>query len=125
MLWFRQKKGYEMRSCDWSADVCSSDLHALEDRHIGGQVRIIRLDAIMILLRLDLRCRVSDQADMGHHIDAGIHIIARCCRDNHGRSEERSVGKVCVSKCRSMWSPKIKITESITYIKNLLPISKN
>src|SRR3546814_2948492 len=30
---FKQKTAYEMRICDWSSDVCSSDLHDLTREH--------------------------------------------------------------------------------------------
>src|SRR3546814_3145194 len=31
-FFFKQKTAYEMRSSDWSSDVCSSDLRQLRDR---------------------------------------------------------------------------------------------
>src|SRR3546814_9653599 len=31
-FFFKQQTAYEMRISDWSSDVCSSDLHAAEDR---------------------------------------------------------------------------------------------
>src|SRR3546814_1622088 len=31
-FFFKQKTAYEMRISDWSSDVCSSDLHPVEDR---------------------------------------------------------------------------------------------
>src|SRR3546814_6555067 len=31
-FFFKQKTAYEMRISDWSSDVCSSDLHAFEQR---------------------------------------------------------------------------------------------
>src|SRR3546814_2134967 len=42
MLLYKQKTAYEMRSSDWSSDVCSSDLAALEDR-----LRVRRLDRVL------------------------------------------------------------------------------
>ena len=27
IFFFKQKTAYEIRNCDWSSDVCSSDLH--------------------------------------------------------------------------------------------------
>src|SRR3546814_20106297 len=33
MFFFKQKTAYELRSSDWSSDVCSSDLGALLARH--------------------------------------------------------------------------------------------
>src|SRR3546814_18465854 len=45
--------------------------------------------------------------DTGHHAhDAGIvldHVVGQ--RGDAERSEERRVGKECVSTCRSRWSP--------------------
>src|SRR3546814_14698300 len=35
-------------------------------------------------------------------LDAGCDIVLHCSGD---RSEERRVGKECVSQCRSRWSP--------------------
>src|SRR3546814_9038261 len=32
LCFFKQKTAYEMRISDWSSDVCSSDLHLLEDQ---------------------------------------------------------------------------------------------
>src|SRR3546814_8967740 len=42
-FFFKQKTAYEMRICDWSSDVCSSDLHhpqqlPLQTRHLRGKV---------------------------------------------------------------------------------------
>src|SRR3546814_7570204 len=34
-LFFKQKTAYEMRISDWSSDVCSSDLQAVQ--HLRGQ----------------------------------------------------------------------------------------
>src|SRR3546814_4683529 len=79
-FFFKQKTAYEMRISDWSSDVCSSDL----DVHIiviPGDVRGIA--ARDIVGRGDDRFRLGDVL----------------------RSEERRVGKECVSTCRSRWSP--------------------
>ena len=32
VFFFKQKTAYEIYQCDWSSDVCSSDLRSLEDR---------------------------------------------------------------------------------------------
>src|SRR3546814_6246817 len=34
-FFFKQKAAYEMRISDWSSDVCSSDLQALDDRRLA------------------------------------------------------------------------------------------
>ena len=30
IFFFKQKTAYEIKECDWSSDVCSSDLHILD-----------------------------------------------------------------------------------------------
>src|SRR3546814_4202759 len=78
-FFFKQRTAYEMRISDWSSDVCSSDLcHVLvEWLHETEGVRI--------------RPGVQEEGD----VDVGLAQ----------RSEERRVGKECVSTCRSRWSP--------------------
>src|SRR3546814_7113330 len=87
VFFFKQKTAYEMRISDWSSDVCSADLHhpRLQIADLGGG-DFARLPAARPRLRLG-----SAHAKQGH-------------RDN-GRSEERRVGKECVSTCRYRWSP--------------------
>src|SRR3546814_8337505 len=36
LFFFKQKTAYEMRISDWSSDVCSSDLKALERRYASA-----------------------------------------------------------------------------------------
>src|SRR3546814_3312568 len=77
-FFFKQKTAYEMRISDWSSDVCSSDL---------GR------DAIEpVTARHEHRCAGRQ------HRRPARQLRAR-------RSEERRVGKECVSTCRSRWSP--------------------
>src|SRR3546814_3206382 len=80
-FFFKQKTAYEMRISDWSSDVCSSDLGQLP-----GPSRTI------------LGC-----IGQVHWVPAGTEAGSTGGRD--GRSEERRVGKECVSTCRSRWSP--------------------
>src|SRR3546814_6084127 len=40
----------------------------------------------------------------GNHLSTGSALTERYCKDFGKRSEERRVGKECVSKCRSRWS---------------------
>src|SRR3546814_2719758 len=77
-FFFKQKTAYEMRISDWSSDVCSSDLRQAR--------RALRLPAGILLGRHRLD---------GQGPDFGAEP----------RSEERRVGKECVSTCRSRWSP--------------------
>src|SRR3546814_7245786 len=92
-FFFKQKTAYEMRISDWSSDVCSSDLE-FGARHVAGFVAGQEKDAVGDLLRLpDPAERDVRQQGSGDF------------RIGMGRSEERRVGKECVSTCRSRWSP--------------------
>src|SRR3546814_1404310 len=95
-VFFKQKTAYEMRISDWSSDVCSSDLVAVG----GGE-------------RLDAGARgVVEDVLRGQRPARGLAVGAQAERlvglraePLHQRSEERRVGKECVSTCRSRWSP--------------------
>src|SRR3546814_1165054 len=79
VFFFKQKTAYEMRISDWSSDVCSSDLLVMNASHNG-------LSA----------CTGLSGNQMATEDTARRLSI---------RSEERRVGKECVSTCRSRWSP--------------------
>src|SRR3546814_2920840 len=106
-FFFKQKTAYEMRISDWSSDVCSSDLrlavldmHGLERARGGGDDRVHHLH------RLDDQDRVAGlhrRTDRGKIGRAGFW--GEIDGADHRRSEERRVGKECVSTCRSRWSP--------------------
>src|SRR3546814_2343352 len=87
-FFFKQKTAYEMRISDWSSDVCSSDLHLTVDAvpHLVVSGRSQQQPAAVEL--------VLDGQDEGQGAGA-----------DRQRSEERRVGKECVSTCRSRWSP--------------------
>src|SRR3546814_11781721 len=95
-----------MRISDWSSDVCSSDLSA---GGLAGAVAIgILHDLCMgfalglpFLIGLYLLGFVWRRA-AGRWL-AHLLLIAFC--GVLVRSEERRVGKECVSTCRSRWSP--------------------
>src|SRR3546814_7162213 len=88
VFFFKQKTAYEMRISDWSSDVCSSDL---PDKGVG-RVRIGG-DECRVLGRENLG-GIADFIERRLEVDAALV-----------RSEERRVGKECVSTCRSRWSP--------------------
>src|SRR3546814_6303289 len=109
VFFFKQKTAYEMRISDWSSDVCSSDLVDLCLRGDGGA----RVAAGRLLLDGDGGGETLDMLDIGllHHLQKlarisgeGFNIAPLPLRID-GRSEERRVGKECVSTCRSRWSP--------------------
>src|SRR3546814_1092948 len=94
-FFFKQKTAYEMRISDWSSDVCSSDL-------IGTRV-------FMYISRGSLMACVSTPlgSAAGEHPAARLRPSCPATRRLSwlSRSEERRVGKECVSTCRSRWSP--------------------
>src|SRR3546814_6649266 len=84
-FFFKQKTAYELRISDWSSDVCSSDLVST------------------------LRARVEE---LERHADEPAAAEGDAEDEPAGklslssvRSEERRVGKECVSTCRYRWSP--------------------
>src|SRR3546814_2093971 len=105
IFFFKQKTAYEMRISDWSSDVCSSDLPMQErvlaarggtrdgqfqktlDAHPMGRIATPDEVANAVLFL------ASDEASF----ITGASLAVR--------SEERRVGKECVSTCRSRWSP--------------------
>src|SRR3546814_1674753 len=98
-FFFKQKTAYEMRISDWSSDVCSSDLLLdwLRDRcPVRRGLFFTHGDPDSIA---SLRAAVAQwkQPDAPHMLVPQL--------DESYRSEERRVGKECVSTCRSRWSP--------------------
>src|SRR3546814_6832532 len=79
-FFFKQKTAYEMRISDWSSDVCSSDLTESQIHRAAAKIA----DQVE---RWWWRVPSIPAPMLGH------------------RSEERRVGKECVSTCRSRWSP--------------------
>src|SRR3546814_1822989 len=99
-FFFKQKTAYEMRISDWSSDVCSSDLV------LAGAVLALAGEALF-------GSRALATAGFGLAVVCGVfywvfRLIGRRAAGRHGadsgsRSEERRVGKECVSQCRSRW----------------------
>src|SRR3546814_2911464 len=94
-LFFKQKTAYEMRISDWSSDVCSSDLQSkiyfapntsFDYTFIEFQKKTVAEATALWIGEFDKLVA-----------NAGTPVIVR--------SEERRVGKECVSTCRSRWSP--------------------
>src|SRR3546814_15226104 len=117
-FFFKQKTAYDMRISDWSSDVCSSDLGT---RHHANR------EAWRISMPHHLgyghfgehRSRGDGDTSYGREHRVGTHsgqaqppfeFAQQPLKDiegiaPHSRSEERRVGKECVSTCRSRWSP--------------------
>src|SRR3546814_1004121 len=94
-FFFKQKTAYEMRISDWSSDVCSSDLLS-QQRTAQGHWRNPALGQIDAGSTTIVE-RTTDRIALGRK--RRDHQLMR------GRSEERRVGKECVSTCRSRWAP--------------------
>src|SRR3546814_4819174 len=84
-FFFKQKTAYELRISDWSSDVCSSDLNVL------FWMGVAQIAGILCIGPLDRLFNTRKGV-----VVAGALLT---------RSEERRVGKECVSTCRSRWSP--------------------
>src|SRR3546814_2695540 len=94
---FKQKTAYEVRISDWSSDVCSSDLlQPGWESFVGAGPMVMRHGLTM--------------GEMGHwfirhfNLDVDYRVIGMAGWDPK-RSEERRVGKECVSTGRSRWAP--------------------
>src|SRR3546814_4447251 len=107
-FFFKQKTAYDMRISDWSSDVCSSDLLvelilavAVPERElrqvVPGERRLLAGDRVQCDFRPGDDLLAVLARDPGMVLDPlGLKPLS---------SEERRVGKECVSTCRSRWSP--------------------
>src|SRR3546814_2188743 len=100
VFFFKQKTAYDMRISDWSSDVCSSDLDIVgglpvDDRASGHAARRATV----------LEARRQRNAESLERRDDDVPGLVANGLEEIGRSEERRVGKECVSTCRSRWSP--------------------
>src|SRR3546814_11553178 len=86
-----------MRISDWSSDVCSSDLMGRD--LVGLRLQILRLVGNDVERDIVAEIPFAEIAPREHRAVDQRFIARRCIR-----SEERSVGKACVSTCRSRWS---------------------
>src|SRR3546814_2108647 len=103
-FFFKQKTAYEMRISDWSSDVCSSDLAAVEPASgragMIGDVAAVVAEALGVLRDFDDRVRrqelvrlfglIERQRDVDFHAGLGsvecgaltteCHLSAYICR---------------------------------------------
>src|SRR3546814_15829282 len=87
-----------MRISDWSSDVCSSDLQRSTVLRQAQHERV--------LMMTDLTNLTVAQIRDGHRAGEFSAVeVAEAFNAHVARSEERRVGKECVSTCRSRWSP--------------------
>src|SRR2546430_3469383 len=92
-FFFSSRRRHTRFDCDWSSDVCSSDLRIL--------LRLPEFTAGVLWVAARLLCQrvnqetAAERITGSHQLGHDFKILARL------RSEERRVGK----ECRSRWSP--------------------
>src|SRR3546814_15110016 len=97
-----------MRISDWSSDVCSSDLQTEP-----AMERFLGVDAFEVVGRIEevlpsglaLPARQSAKTVQAPRDCRDEAALAAHISRHRSRSEERRVGKECVSTCRYRWSP--------------------
>src|SRR2546430_13615809 len=92
-FFFSSRRRHTRFDCDWSSDVCSSDLSCGSRGYDGARMLIafvVLYLVVTIAIGLWAAKRVHDSKD---YVVAGRSLPLR--------SEERRVGK----ECRSRWSP--------------------
>src|SRR3546814_11583440 len=122
-----------MRISDWSSDVCSSDLLEVEgEKHLWSSRPCVfifnhqsKADVMILakLIRRDMgavgKKEIRDIPILGKLMEWGGTVFVDRADGQSAirameplvdairkeRSEERRVGKECVSKCRARWGP--------------------
>src|SRR3546814_18894002 len=102
----KQKRAYAIRMSDWSSDVCSSDLPRGRPRPPRRPSPLRRLQdpdgAEVVPKRTDIESIMLN--------GSGPIVLGQACEFDYSgtqackRSEERRVGKACVSTCRYRWA---------------------
>src|SRR3546814_19991679 len=117
-FFFKRMTSYDVRISDWSSDVCSSDLltlpyvalplywvfgrgkfHGYVAARRSGDLKIHNIAAA-----LRERIEGGPRAILPPEAVA-LRVFEQLAGLPFTRSEERRVGKECVSPCRSRWSP--------------------
>src|SRR3546814_20984292 len=123
IVFFKQKTAYEMRSSDWSSDVCSSDLIRHGYKLGLNGAFFYKLVAPLAELMGGAYPELNDKRELIEKtiraeedsfaitIDKGMKLLEEAIARLSGktitgdRSEVRRVGQECVSTCRSRGSP--------------------
>src|SRR3546814_13599947 len=98
-----------MRISDWSSDVCSSDLNynfdieamsfmkAKNSNFNQNHIKLLRL----LIESKTVKIIENIMESSKEYLPKDLSLSNQLCK----RSEERRVGKECVSTCRSRWTP--------------------
>src|SRR5256886_11194885 len=94
-FFFSSRRRHTRFDCDWSSDVCSSDLgkrfHEWKGKDLKGSLELLNLTLPHVVEEIHAA-----------YLDAGADVIeTNTFSGTTIRSEERRVGK----ECRSRWSP--------------------
>src|SRR3546814_4567713 len=105
-FFFKQKPAYEMRISDWSSDVCSSDLARFLQVDLAYQPACDFVGNPMVARHFEDGLALSLQGGQAQFPfgRVGLAQLPRFFLAGI-RSEERRVGKGCVSTCRSRGTP--------------------
>src|SRR5256886_4492515 len=97
-LFFSSRRRHTIFDCDWSSDVCSSDLESVaHDRDLRNQSSATPSGFKTPPGFKKRRARPSKVSVVSHTLGCvGLMLV-----NTRRRSEERRVGK----ECRSRWSP--------------------
>src|SRR3546814_17260968 len=121
-FFFKQKTAYEMRISDWSSDVCSSDLLPRDALHDLVQPTCARSVVIGVVGTIEVELVVDRRLPLDRlhrsqlrlltpfgasRVPVAGTVLLRVCIElrPRRRSEERRVGKECVSTCSSRCAP--------------------
>src|SRR3546814_20660475 len=110
LFFFKHKTAYELRISDWSSDVCSSDLPTPH-----GIPAFAGMTKLGMITPHPKGVHPTIHFPHGKGGQQRARAGAFVAFDRKLRSADRSVGKECVSKCRSRWEPyhqKKKITRN-------------
>src|SRR2546430_5928036 len=95
-VFFSSRRRHTRFDCDWSSDVCSSDLIAVAHTLYAPREVVLWNWRRIVLLGISLSIAVGSQFSMIVVVPLALAFLLYVAR-----SEERRVGK----ECRSRWSP--------------------
>src|SRR3546814_4377285 len=103
-FFFKQKTAYEMRISDWSSDVCSSDLATtiIDYQRAAATRRHREQGRDPVALANMAEGLIEPDREIDDAVCQCLYKLLPTLKPRY-RSEERRVGKECVSTCRFRW----------------------
>src|SRR5690242_21450227 len=93
---FSSRRRHTILTCDWSSDVCSSDLEPADPNELRAEAAVLAQELEASDLDPQRRRWLAGQV-------GALQCVAELLAGEAVRSEERRVGK----ECRSRWSPEL------------------